>query len=77
MTMFRLLIKIVVLLILVGLAYGLWLTYREKSPEEQEEFRRELTRTVEGAAHTLGEAGRKAGEKGLELIKGDRDREGE
>ena len=63
----------VILVLLAGLIYGLWLLYREKSPEEQRAVKEKISRTVEGAARTLGEAGKKAGEKGLEVIRGDSD----
>ena len=68
--MFRFLIKLVILVLIAGLIYGLWLIYQEKTPEEKEAVRRKISQTVEGAARTLGEAGQKAGEKGMEVIRG-------
>ena len=68
--MIKFLVKIIILVLLIGLGYGLWLIYQEKSPEEKEAVREKISRTVEGAARTLGEAGKKAGEKGMEVIRG-------
>ncbi len=75
--MFRFLFKLILLLLLAALLYGLWLLYQGKSPEEKAGFRREVTRTVKGAGQTVVEAGQKVVEKGQQALEGSRAGEGE
>jgi len=68
--MIRWLFKIIFLVILAALVYGLWLLYQEKSPEEKQELRDGVTRTVQSAGRTVAEAGKRVVEKGQEVYRG-------
>ena len=68
--MIRWLFKIIFLAVLIALVYGLWLLYQEKSPEEKQELRDGVTRTVESAGRTVAEAGKRVVEKGQEVYRG-------
>jgi len=68
--MIRWLFKIIFLVVLIALVYGLWLLYQEKSPEEKQELRDGVTRTVESAGRTVAEAGKRVVEKGQEVYRG-------
>ena len=69
--MLRGLIKIIILAILLALLYGLWLLYKEKTPEERKAIRETTATAVKDVSRTLGEAGKKVVEKGEEVIRGD------
>ena len=55
--MLRLLFKLIVLLVLAALIYGLWLGYRERSPEGKQEFNRKIADSFQGVSRLLGDAG--------------------
>ena len=65
--MLRWLFKLILLLILAALAYGFWLLYQDKTPEEKEALRDGVARTVKNAGYTATEAGRRVIEKGQKL----------
>ncbi|MDP8214955.1 MAG: hypothetical protein RAO92_04260 [Candidatus Euphemobacter frigidus] len=65
--MLRWLFKLILLLILAALAYGLWLLYQDKTPEEKQELREGVARTFKNAGRAVNEAGRRVIKKGQEL----------
>jgi len=75
--MFRFLFKLILLLAVAALVYGLWMLYQEKSPEEKAEIRQGVARTVKSAGQTVSEAGQKVVEKGRQVYEGRREGEGE
>lgn len=75
--MFRFLFKLVLLLVAAALIYGLWLLYRDKSPEEKAEIQEGVARTVRQAGRAVGEAGQRVVEKGREVYESRRAGEGE
>jgi sensor c-di-GMP phosphodiesterase-like protein len=68
--MMRWFFKIIFLAVLAALVYGLWLLYQEKTPEEKQELRDGLSRTVQSAGRTVAEAGKRVVEKGQEVYRG-------
>ncbi len=68
--MIRWLFKLIILVVLAALAYGFWLVYQAKTPEEKQELRDGVTRTVESAGRTVAEAGKRVVEKGQEIYRG-------
>lgn len=66
--MLRLLFKLIVLLVLAALLYGLWLGYRDKTPAEKQELNGKIARTFQGVSRLLGDAARRALEKGRQLL---------
>ena len=68
--MIRWLFKLIILVVLAALAYGLWLVYQAKTLEEKQELRDGVGRTVQRAGRTVTEAGRKVVEKGQEMYRG-------
>ena len=73
--MLRWLFKLVLLIVLAALVYGLWLLYQEKTPEEKQELREGLTRTVKSAGRTVAEAGKRVFENGQQVYQGGEERE--
>ncbi len=70
--MLRWLLKIVFLLILAGLAYGLFLLYQEKTPEEKKELRSSVRNKARQAGRLVERAGAKTIEKGREIYRDSR-----
>ena len=68
--MIRWLFKLIILVLIAALVYGLWLVYQAKTPEEKQELRDGVARTVESAGRTVVEAGEKVVEKGQEMYRG-------
>ncbi len=66
--MFRLFFKLIVLLVLAALIYGLWLGYQEKAPAEKQEFNGKIAQTFQGVSRLLGDAARRVVEKGRQLL---------
>ncbi len=75
--MIRFLFKLILLLVVVALIYGLWLLYQGKSPEEKAEIQEGVARTVKKAGQAVGEAGQRVVEKGREVYESRREGEGE
>ncbi len=65
--MFRWLFKLLLLVVVAALIYGLWLLYQGKTPDEQAEVRQGVAQAMKGAGRTVGEAGRKVLEKGRQI----------
>lgn len=66
--MIRWFFKILIIIILAALVYGLWLLYQDKTPEEKRELREGVTRAVRNAGRTVAEAGKRVVEKGKEIF---------
>ena len=73
--MLRWLFKLVLLVVLAALVYGLWLLYQDKTPEEKQELRDDVAHTVKSAGRTVAEAGKRVFEKGQQVYQGEEERE--
>lgn len=70
--MIRWLLKIILFLVLAGLAYGFFLLYQGKTPEEKKELQSSLRSKTRSAARLVGRAGSKTIEKGKQLYQDSR-----
>ncbi len=66
--MFRWFLKLVLILLAAALLYGLWLLYQDKPPEEKQQIREGMVRTVKDAGRTVAEAGRRVVKKGQQML---------
>ncbi len=73
--MLRWLFKLVLLVVLAALVYGLWLLYQDKTPEEKQELRDGVAHNVKSAGRTIAEAGKRVFEKGRQVYQGGEERE--